>query len=295
MTWKRRDLDCWDLLKWTGRGHDPYDLALSLNIHRRHLTPEQRRELIASVLKAKPEASNLSIAKQVKADDKTVASVRRELEGRSEIPNVENRTDTKGRKQPAKKKPSKTRPGPPVVSPAEGAPPPELSVTPVTDEAAAEAPVEVKPVEVEPFEAKPPAAKSLSTDDTGLLNFTARVLELLRLTDKRAAERFAKTAVKAVDLARLGRFLTDLADLIEKTKAPGKTPPPTLHRNLFGEDWRKLSLSELEYRIETIQTLAGKTVRTPAGHRFTGQQFNDAQWRQLNHMRERVKELGGAA
>ena len=82
---------------------DPYERVLSLNIHRRHLTAEQKRELIAKVLKAKPKASNRQIAKQVKADDKTVAKVRKELEGRSEIPHVETRTDTKGRKQPAKR------------------------------------------------------------------------------------------------------------------------------------------------------------------------------------------------
>jgi hypothetical protein len=39
----------------------------------------------------------------VKADDKTVAKVRRELERRSEIPNVETITDTKGRQQPTRK------------------------------------------------------------------------------------------------------------------------------------------------------------------------------------------------
>jgi hypothetical protein len=82
---------------------DPYEYVISANIHRRHLTAEQKRDLIGKLLKARPGSSNLQIAKQVKADDKTVASVRRELEGRSEIPNVEVRTDTKGRKQPAKK------------------------------------------------------------------------------------------------------------------------------------------------------------------------------------------------
>jgi hypothetical protein len=82
---------------------DPYALALSFNVHRRHLNAEQKRELIAKVLKAKPEASNLQIAKQVKADDKTVAKVRNELEGRSEIPNVDTRSDTKGRGQPARR------------------------------------------------------------------------------------------------------------------------------------------------------------------------------------------------
>jgi hypothetical protein len=83
---------------------DPYEYAVAANLHRRHLTPKKKRELIAKVLKAKPEASNAAVAKQVKADDKTVAKVRGELESRSEIPNVNIRTDSKGRKQPAKRK-----------------------------------------------------------------------------------------------------------------------------------------------------------------------------------------------
>jgi ParB-like chromosome segregation protein Spo0J len=85
------------------RGDDPLAFVISANIHRRHLTPEQKRGIIAKLLTAQPEKSNLQIAKQVKADDKTVASVRREMEARSEIPNVSTRIDTKGRKQPATK------------------------------------------------------------------------------------------------------------------------------------------------------------------------------------------------
>jgi hypothetical protein len=92
--------------------------VISKNIHRRHLTAEQKRELVAKLLKAKPEASNNAIAKQAKVDDKTVAKVRGEMEARSEIPNVEKRTDTKGRKQQAKKKARVTNPvAKPVAKP----------------------------------------------------------------------------------------------------------------------------------------------------------------------------------
>ena len=43
------------------------------------------------------------IAKQTRADHKTVGTVRAELEGRGEIPHVAKVTDTKGRKQPVRK------------------------------------------------------------------------------------------------------------------------------------------------------------------------------------------------
>jgi hypothetical protein len=86
---------------------EAFDYAISANIHRRHLTSEQKRDLIAKVLKAKPEASNAAVAKQTKATDKTVAKVRRKLESTSEIPKL-NKTvgaDGKRRKSPVKKKP----------------------------------------------------------------------------------------------------------------------------------------------------------------------------------------------
>lgn len=85
---------------WIG---DPAAYVISANIRRRHLTAEQKRELIARLVKAQPERSNNATAKLAKVDDKTVAKVRRELEARSEIPNVATHTDTKGRKQPARK------------------------------------------------------------------------------------------------------------------------------------------------------------------------------------------------
>jgi len=85
-------------------GDDPLGYVVSLNLKRRHLTSKQKRELIAKLLKAKPEQSDRQIADQARADHKTVGKVRREQEDVGNIPHVETRTDTRGRKQPAQKK-----------------------------------------------------------------------------------------------------------------------------------------------------------------------------------------------
>jgi hypothetical protein len=82
---------------------DPVEYVASVNIHRRHLTAEQKREVIAKLLKENPERSNRATAALVKVDDKTVGSVRREMEARAEIPHVEKTVDTKGRLQPTNK------------------------------------------------------------------------------------------------------------------------------------------------------------------------------------------------
>ncbi len=81
---------------------DPVAYVISANIRRRHLTWEQKRTLIAELLRADPNRSNLWTAKSIGVDDKT-GSVRRDLEARLEIPNVAKTTDTKGRQQPVHK------------------------------------------------------------------------------------------------------------------------------------------------------------------------------------------------
>jgi len=77
--------------------------------------------LIAKVLKAKPEASNRQIAKQVKADDKTVAKVRTELEATAEIPQLKKTKGKDGKARPAKakKKPTSTTVSPAPIKAAE--------------------------------------------------------------------------------------------------------------------------------------------------------------------------------
>ena len=55
---------------------DPVAYVISTNLHRRHLTAEQKRDLIAKLLKAKPDLSDRAIGKMTKADGKTVAKAR---------------------------------------------------------------------------------------------------------------------------------------------------------------------------------------------------------------------------
>jgi hypothetical protein len=92
--------------------------VISVNVRRRHLTGEEKRILVAQLLKTNPERSNLQTAKIVGVDDKTVAAVRREMQARSEIPNVTKVIDTRGRKQPTRK--------------AGVAPPPKARIAPMS-------------------------------------------------------------------------------------------------------------------------------------------------------------------
>jgi len=88
------------------QGDNPAAYVISANIRRRHLTVEQKRDLIAKLVKAQPEKSNRQIAKAAKVDDKTVAKARRKLEATADIPQLKKTVgaDGKARKQPAKKK-----------------------------------------------------------------------------------------------------------------------------------------------------------------------------------------------
>jgi hypothetical protein len=98
-----------------GEDFDPYACVLTLNLHRRHLTPEQKRDLIDVVLKAKPDLSNRQIGKLTKTDHHKVSDRRNSLESTGEISPVEKTVgaDGKKRKQAAKKaKPITSSPAP---------------------------------------------------------------------------------------------------------------------------------------------------------------------------------------
>jgi ParB-like chromosome segregation protein Spo0J len=82
---------------------DPYAYVISANAHRRHLTAEQKRDTIAKLLKANPEASDRQIAKQIDSSPTTVGAVRKQKEASGDVSKLDTRKDTKGRKQPSTK------------------------------------------------------------------------------------------------------------------------------------------------------------------------------------------------
>jgi hypothetical protein len=65
---------------------DPTEYIANINIHRRHLTTESKRALIAELLKKNPERSDRATAELVKLDHKTVGAVRRHEEDAGNVP-----------------------------------------------------------------------------------------------------------------------------------------------------------------------------------------------------------------
>lgn len=86
-------------------------LALTLNLARRHLTRQQRRDLVTASLTADPGLSDRSHAHRTGTDHKTVASQRRHLETTGEIPHSRSRRSRDGRQRPATPREPQTAPG----------------------------------------------------------------------------------------------------------------------------------------------------------------------------------------
>jgi hypothetical protein len=103
------------LHQFVGGNVDPYHFVLSVNLHRRHLTNEQKTELIGKLLDLKSGASDRQIATLTGTSHPTVAKVRREKEAGGKITTSPTRTDKRGRQQPATKPATKPPQAPPVI------------------------------------------------------------------------------------------------------------------------------------------------------------------------------------
>jgi hypothetical protein len=82
---------------------DPYAIAASYNIHRRMLTPEEKRARIASLLARDPHKTDRQIGRETGSSPTTVGAVRKEEEGAGRVSSVDTRVDPRGYKQPATK------------------------------------------------------------------------------------------------------------------------------------------------------------------------------------------------
>jgi len=71
--------------------------ARRMNLARRHLTREQRRELIKDQLREAPDQTDRKIAAQLGVDHKTVGKVRGKLEQGGEVPQVKQRAGRDGK------------------------------------------------------------------------------------------------------------------------------------------------------------------------------------------------------
>ncbi|MBR1437911.1 MAG: ParB N-terminal domain-containing protein [Synergistaceae bacterium] len=85
--------------------------ARKLNMARRQLTGEQRRELIRDQLRATPEQSDRQIAQALGVHHTTVSSQRKELEASGDVAKLATSTDTLGREQPRCRKPAQRSTG----------------------------------------------------------------------------------------------------------------------------------------------------------------------------------------
>lgn len=77
-------IDCPTDVRHVDSSEHARDVAFTLNLARRHLTREQKRQLISAEVKARPGDTDRAIGRRMGCDHKTVGSVRRELSG--EIP-----------------------------------------------------------------------------------------------------------------------------------------------------------------------------------------------------------------
>jgi hypothetical protein len=92
---------------------DPVGLVLSLNVHRRHLTADKKREIAAALLKADPTKSDRRVAAESGLNRTDVGVTRKKLEQAGDVSFSDTRPDTKGRQQPA------TKPAPSKLAPRE--------------------------------------------------------------------------------------------------------------------------------------------------------------------------------
>ena len=99
---RRLRIDVPQVVREVANAQEARSIAYALNLHRRHLSREQKRDLLAASIKADPGLSDRQHGERAGTDHKTAGSVRAELEATGEIPQLSDRCGADGRTWPAK-------------------------------------------------------------------------------------------------------------------------------------------------------------------------------------------------
>lgn len=86
-------IDCPTVVKAGLTDAEKRTMALNLNLHRRHLSRDQKRQIREASLKADPQLSDREHARRTGTDHKTVAADRERLEKSGEFPHFDNHID----------------------------------------------------------------------------------------------------------------------------------------------------------------------------------------------------------
>jgi hypothetical protein len=84
---------------------DSYEFVISANIHRRHLTTAQKKELIAKLLHERPERSDRQTAELAKVHHTTVSTIRSKLEATGEISQLNHNVGKDGKSRRRRRPP----------------------------------------------------------------------------------------------------------------------------------------------------------------------------------------------
>jgi hypothetical protein len=85
-------------------GDTPLDYVIRANLHRRHLTADQKRDLLVKLVAAQPEKSDRAIAGEAKVDHHQIRRARKKGEATGTIVPVEKHVGADGKARPAKRK-----------------------------------------------------------------------------------------------------------------------------------------------------------------------------------------------
>jgi hypothetical protein len=190
-------------------GSDPVAYVISVNLHRRHLNESQRSMVAAKLATLRDGQRQVGQLAQVPTQSQAAAllntsqrSVKRAAvvrnHGSPELVEAVERGDISVSRAANEARKEIEQRGTPGGRPGEAGEVGEFNISHPTPEhdSASEKP-----------------RRASTPNDDALSRFNDHVLELRRTTARQKVERFAKTAVPADDLAELGQFFTELAQL----------------------------------------------------------------------------------